>query len=175
MILSVLETDRLRLRPFARDLSDVDPLNAIQSDPAHMRYYPHPFSLDDTRAWIERWLRHEDEHGYALWAIEDRASGEFLGNCGPAHQLVDGRDELEIGWSVAPWRKNEGIATEAAEAVRDHCFTAIGADHVISLVRPENRPSGRVAEKIGMSVWKETHFGSQGWIHRVYRVEAAPA
>jgi RimJ/RimL family protein N-acetyltransferase len=178
VIPSVLETDRLRLRPFARDLSDVDALNAIQSDPVHMRYYPHPFSPEDTRAWIERWLRHEEEYGYALWAIEESQTGAFLGNCGPAHQVVDGKDELEIGWSVAPWRANQGIATEAAAAVRDHCFGIIGAPYVISLVRPENGPSARVAEKIGMGVWKETRFGSEGWIHRVYRVDrdgSAPA
>ena len=70
-----IETPRLRLRSFAADLSDVDALHAIQSDAEHMRYYPHPFSRDETVAWIERWLAHEADHGYALWAIEDRATG----------------------------------------------------------------------------------------------------
>lgn len=167
----VIETERLRLRSFADDLSDVDALHAIQSEPEHMRYYPHPFSREETVAWIERALRHEAEHGWALWAIEERDTGEFMGNCGPIHRRVDGVDELEIGWSVAPWRTNEGIATEAAAAVRDHCFGALGRGHVIALVRPENLPSVRVAEKVGMTVWKETSHGSPGWLHRVYRVD----
>ena len=166
-----LETDRLRLRSFAADLSDVDALNTIQSDPQHMRYYPNPFDRDETVAWIERALAHEAQHGYGLWAIEDRTSGEFLGNCGPVHQVVDGASELEIGWSVTPRRANQGIATEAATAVRDHCFGTLGSTHVISLVRPENVPSARVAEKLGMTVWKETVYGSTGWLHRVYRIE----
>ena len=79
----VIETDRLRLRPFADDLSDLDALHEIQSDAHHMRFYPHPFSREESRAWIERFLERQERYGYSLWAIEDRETGEFLGNCGP--------------------------------------------------------------------------------------------
>ena len=171
-----LETERLRIRSFAADLSDVDALHAIQSDPDHMRYYPHPFAREETVAWIGRALAHEAQHGFGLWAIEDRATGAFLGNCGPVFQVVDGSPELEIGWSVTPSRARQGIATEAATAVRDHCFETLGHPYVIALVRPENVPSSRVAEKIGMTVWKETVRGTPAWLHRVYRIDrdAAP-
>jgi RimJ/RimL family protein N-acetyltransferase len=171
----VLETARLRLRPFARDLSDLVALNAIQSDPDHMRYYPHPFSMDDSRAWIERWLDHEDRYGYALFVVEDRASGEFLGNVGPAHQLVDDVDEVELGWSVTPARARQGIATEAATACKDWAFSHLEVGHLISLIRPENAPSAGVARNLGMTVWKETVFGSLGWVHQVYRIDRPTA
>jgi RimJ/RimL family protein N-acetyltransferase len=46
---------------------------------------------------------------------------------------------------------------------------------VISLIRPENAPSRGVAERIGMTVWKETLHGAERWLHFVYRVDAAPA
>jgi RimJ/RimL family protein N-acetyltransferase len=92
----VLETKRLRLRQFAQDLSDLGALNAIQSDADHMRYYPHPYSLDESRGWIERRLADYEEHGYSLWAVEDRVTSEFLGNVGPVHQSVDGVDELGV-------------------------------------------------------------------------------
>jgi hypothetical protein len=42
-----------------------------------MQYYPHPFTVDESREWIERWLAHEEEHGFSLWAIEDRETMEF--------------------------------------------------------------------------------------------------
>jgi [ribosomal protein S5]-alanine N-acetyltransferase len=168
----VIETPRLRLRPFASDLSDLDALYEIQSDPHHMRFYPHPFSREESRAWIEKFLERHERDGYSLWAIEDRKTGEFLGNCGPVHQTVDGIDEIELGWSVTPRRARQGIATEAAAAWRDRCLGPLGVDHVIALIRPENVPSRGVAEHIGMSVWKETRHGSLGWLHLVYRVEA---
>jgi ribosomal-protein-alanine N-acetyltransferase len=172
MAVDSLETARLRLRPFAADLSDLDALHEIQSDPEHMRFYPHPFSRDETRAWIERSLERQERYGFSLWAIEDRETGEFLGNCGPVHQVVDGLDEIELGWSVTPRRAGQGIATEAASVWRDRCLGPLGMGHVISLVRPENVPSRRVAEKIGMTVWKETLHGSMSWPHLVYRIHA---
>jgi ribosomal-protein-alanine N-acetyltransferase len=168
-----LLTARLRLRPFAADLSDVPALNAIQSDPVHMRFYPHPFSVEESRAWIERWLEHREVHGFSLFAIEDRETGEFLGNCGPIVQSIDDEEHVELGWSVTPCRARQGIASEAAAAWRDQCLGPIGLDHVVSLVRPENLPSRGVAERIGMTPWKETNFGSLGWRHIVFRVDAA--
>src|SRR5437867_1038117 len=135
---TILETPRLRLRQFADDLSDLDALYEIQSDVEHMRYYPHPFSLDETRSWIEKRLDEYAERGFSLWVVEDRVSGEFLGNVGPTIQRVDGIDEIELGWSITPPRARQGIATEAAAACRDHCFETLGMEHLISLVRPEN-------------------------------------
>jgi [ribosomal protein S5]-alanine N-acetyltransferase len=168
----VMETERLRLRPFAADLSDLDALHEIQSDPHHMRFYPHPFSREESRAWIERSLERQVRLGSSLWAIEDRVTGEFLGNCGTIPQVVDGTPEVEIGWSVTPRRARQGIASEAAAAWRDRCFAVLGLDHVISLIRPENVPSRGVAERIGMTIWKETIHPPSGWIHLVYRIDA---
>jgi RimJ/RimL family protein N-acetyltransferase len=172
MSVSELLTARLRLRPFASDLSDLEALHEIQADAEHMRYYPHPFSLDESRAWIERWLAHQEQRGFSLWAIEDRETGEFLGNAGPVVHLVDDEEHVELGWSVTPRRARQGIATEAAAAWRDHCLGPMRLDHVISLIRPENTPSRGVAERIGMAPWKETFFGSRGWLHVVYRIDA---
>ena len=86
--------------------------------------------------------------------------------------MVDGIEEVELGWSVTPRRARQGIATEAAAAWRDRCLGPLGMDHVIALIRPENVPSRGVAEHIGMTVWKETRHGSLGWLHLVYRADA---
>src|SRR4029077_1986117 len=77
-----LETSRLRLRPL--ELSDAPELNRIQADAEHMRFYPHPFSLQETAAWIDRMRTRYDEDGFGLLAVEDGATGEFLGQRGPA-------------------------------------------------------------------------------------------
>ena len=78
-------------------------------------------------------------------------------------------EEVEIGWHTRPGRKGEGIAPEAAAAARDWAFANLEVDHLISLVRPENRPSGRVAEKIGMQVDREVDH--KGLRHNVYRID----
>ena len=92
----------------------------------------------------------------------------FLGTAGPTLQVVEGVDEVEIGWHTRPGRKGEGIAPEAASAARDWAFATLYVDHLISLVRPENESSARVAEKIGMRVDREVDY--RGFRHRVYRI-----
>lgn len=165
-----LETVRLRLRPL--EMADADALNVIQSDPVHMRFYPHPFSLEESRGWIDRMLERYERDGFALLAVEDRETGEFLGNVGPILQHVNGTDEVELGWSITPTRARQGIATEAALACRDWSFAVLPVDHLISLILPDNVPSRGVAEHLGMTVWKEVIWGTEKpQTHLVYRVD----
>jgi RimJ/RimL family protein N-acetyltransferase len=164
-----LETARLRLRPLV--MADADALNAIQSDPLHMRFYPHPFSPQESRDWIEKMHARYERDGFALLAVEDRETGEFLGNVGPVVQHVDGVDEIELGWSITPMRARQGIATEAATACRDWVFATLDVDRVISLILPENTPSRGVAERLGMTVWKDVTWGTEMPLrHHVYRL-----
>ena len=97
---AVLVTTRLSLRPLQP--SDAVALHTIQSDPVHMRFYPHPFTREETDAWIERATAQVRTDGHSLWAVCDRRTGAFLGNVGPARRTVDGVDEVELGWSITP-------------------------------------------------------------------------
>jgi ribosomal-protein-alanine N-acetyltransferase len=162
-----LETERLLLRPYR--LEDLDDLHAMFSDPEHMRWYPEPFPREGSLDWLERQMARYRTRGYALWIVEDRRTGEFLGTAGPNLLTIEGIDEVEIGWHTRPGRKGEGIAPEAGAAARDWVFDNLEVDHVIALVRPENRPSGRVAEKIGMQVDREGDY--KGLRHLVYRID----
>jgi [ribosomal protein S5]-alanine N-acetyltransferase len=167
---STLETSRLRLRPL--EMTDAEALNVIQSDPVHMRFYPHPFSLEESREWIDRMRERRERDGFSLLAVEDRETGEFLGNVGPILQHVDGVDEVELGWSITPARARQGIATEAALACRDWAFAALPLGHLISLILPDNVPSRGVAEHLGMTVWKDVMWGTEKpQLHFVYRVD----
>ena len=164
-----LETARLRLRPLV--MADAEALNSIQSDPVHMRFYPHPFSMEETRGWIERMHERYERDGFALLGVEDRETGEFLGNVGPVLQHVDDVNEVELGWSITPARARQGIATEAATACRDWVFATLPFDHVISLILPDNAPSRGVAEHLGMTVWKDVMWGRERpLLHHVYRL-----
>lgn len=82
-----------------------------------------------------------------------------------AGQEVDGARESEIGYLVHRpfWRR--GFASEAAKAVRDHAFGALGEPRVVSLIRPVAEPSAGVARKIGMTPGRLTTFA--GLEHRV--------
>jgi RimJ/RimL family protein N-acetyltransferase len=95
-----------------------------------------------------------------------KADRKFAGDCGLVHQQVDGATEVEVGYALARNYQGQGLATEAARACLDYAFSDLGLQRVISLIRPENLPSRRVAERNGMSVEKETIF--VGLPHLVY-------
>ena len=101
-----LETERLRLRPYRPE--DLDDLASMFSDPEHMRWYPAPFDREGSQVWLERQIAAYGTRGYALWIVEDRATGGFLGTAGPTVQIVEDIEEVEIGWHTRPGRKGRG-------------------------------------------------------------------
>jgi [ribosomal protein S5]-alanine N-acetyltransferase len=87
-----------------------------------------------------------------------KETGQLIGDCGLVRQQVDGATETEIAYHLQRDHQGRGLATEAARACRDHGFLTLGLQRLISLIRPENVPSRRVAERNGMLVEKETIF-----------------
>ena len=149
----VLETSRLILREFRTD--DADALALVLSDPETMRFYPAAYDRAGVENWIARNLRRYADDGHGLWAMILKATGELIGDCGLTVQDVDGSNEIEIGYHVRRDLWGQGLATEAARACRDYGFARLPVEHLISLIRPENLSSRRVAEKNGMTIWKE--------------------
>lgn len=133
---------------------DLDDMAGLLGDPVVMAHYPRPKTRDEAHAWI-RW----NERGYArdglgLWILED-LTGDFVGDCGLTWQSVDGAEELEIGFHVVAQRQGDGLAAEAAAACLEFA-RSLGHRRVIAIIRPDNRASRRVAEKIGLTFDRET-------------------
>jgi RimJ/RimL family protein N-acetyltransferase len=147
-------TPRLAFREMTQD--DLDDMAALLGDPQVMRHYPHPKSREEALAWIEWNQRLYREHGFGLWLLTLRATGEFVGDCGLTPQPVDGVTELEVGYHVRAALQGRGLATEAATACRDYARDILGADRLIAIIDPRNRPSQRVAEKLGLVLERQT-------------------
>lgn len=91
----------------------------------------------------------EREHGYAMWAVDVKEIGTFVGQCGLQPVERAGPEvELAYHFNKASW--NKGYATEAAIAVLAHGLGLVGLERVIAVVVPENVGSWRVMEKAGM-------------------------
>ncbi len=162
--MTILETDRLTLRPFRED--DVDLMAELFANPDFMRFSLGVFTKrEQTVAFIEKIMRWDREGIPSQFAVifkggirKTGCNGTLLGYCGFFHHLEHGIEDVEIGYRLHPAYWNRGLITEAALAVRDHGFRDLKLDRVISLVHPENVPSRRVAEKNGMTVEKEIIF-----------------
>jgi len=163
----ILETERVVLREFVAE--DASALARILSDPETMRYYPAPFDHEGVVAWIDRNLRRYQKDSHGLWAMILKASAELVGDCGISMQEVEGAWYREIGYHVRRDLWGQGLAIEAARACRDYGFAKLGAEMLISIIRPDNLPSRRVAEKNGMTLWKTCEY--RGLPHCIYRIE----
>ncbi len=145
-----LETERLRLRPFHKsDLADYAALNA---DPEVQRYIGDGAVWDQGRSWrhlaflMGHWLL----CGVGTWAVEDRVTGEFVGRIG--FSCPEGWPGFELAWALVRSRWGRGYATEGARAALSYAFNELSQGHVISLIRPVNAASIRVAERLGESL-----------------------
>src|SRR5258705_11341609 len=72
-----------------------------------------------------------------------KATGGVIADCGLTRQNVNAVDEIEIGYHVRHDLWGRGLAPEAAGACRGYGFERLGAERLISLIRPENWPSRR--------------------------------
>ncbi|HKD16195.1 MAG TPA: GNAT family N-acetyltransferase [Candidatus Angelobacter sp.] len=163
----VLETERLLLRNFTLD--DVPALEAVIGDPVAMRWYAAPFDHDGVIAWIERNLNRYQHEGHGLWAMVLKSSGEFIGDCGCVLQEVEDEKAIEVAYHVRRDLWGNGYATEAARACIEFAFNKLGAQRVISMIRPENVSSRRVAEKNGLTCEKIVFW--KGFDHCLYAKE----
>lgn len=154
--MQILETSRLILREFIPD--DADALALVLSDPEAMRFYPAAFNRGGVEAWIARNRGRYAAYGHGLWGMILKSTGELVGDCGLTAQNVEGVNEIEIGYHVRRDLWGQGLATEAAQACRDYGFATLPVERLISLIRPENMGSRRVAEKNGMTAWKEVRW-----------------
>jgi len=147
-----LDTERLVIRSFVPD--DADALHErVFSLPEAMRFIPKGTVTDveRTRRSVRRYIEHETTHGFSLWAVLDRTTGEFIGSCGLV--LVEGTGpEVELAYHFAPDRWGQGYATEAARASLAYGFGEAGLERIIAISAPEHHASRRVMEKCGMTL-----------------------
>jgi RimJ/RimL family protein N-acetyltransferase len=159
-----IETTRLFLR--LPDRADAQSLMEIHTDPEVLAEglvtltvdgratstLP-PEGLDVALRNIDRMLRHWNEHGYGQWSVVEKTSGTVIGCVGFYH--VDQPSEIEIGWIIRRSLWGKGFATEAARVAIDWTWRTTSIDHIISLIRPADARSMRVAEKAGQRFERE--------------------
>jgi len=160
-------TARLAFREMT--LADLDDLASLLGDPEVMWVYPHPYTRDEARGWIEWNQRLYQEMGFGLWYLVLRETGAFVGECGLTPQQVEGVTEIEVGYHVRPELWGRGLATEAVGACRAFARDVAGLDRLVALIDPRNLPSQRVATKNGLAFEREAAV--PGKVLRVYSAE----
>jgi [ribosomal protein S5]-alanine N-acetyltransferase len=145
-----LETPRLVIRTF--EARDAESWLALVTDPEVLRFLPpgpDPTIEDSQRVISDRRVMERDL-GHAMWAVEEKTTMAFVGQCGlrPVDEGAGREIDLAYHYTTASW--NKGYGTEAAIAVLAHGLGPVGLDAIMAVVVPENVGSWRVMEKAGM-------------------------
>ena len=146
-----LRTARLRLRPFVE--ADLPAHLALYHDPEVTRQLGGgPFVGDHvaarSRRAVEKFVRHWADKGFGVFAVEELASGRFLGQCGL--NTIEELGEVEVLYALERAAWGRGLATEAARAALGYGFDQAGLARIVAVTRPEHARSRHVLEKLGM-------------------------
>jgi aminoglycoside 6'-N-acetyltransferase len=145
-----LVTERLALRRSRPE--DAETISAYRSDPdVHRQQGWERTDPDGVRADIEEMAsrRPGEAGGWVQFSVREREGGRLVGDVGISP--ADGEPGvLKVGYTIAPVAQGRGYATEAIRALVDYAFDTLGADVVRAYASADNRPSIRVAEKVGM-------------------------
>ena len=152
---NILETNRLLLRRLVPD--DLVALFAFYSDPDVVKYIPDaPRTYDETKEELEWFMNgHPRFPELGLWATIYKETNQFIGRCGLLPWTIDGQHEVEIAFAFSKAFWEQGLATEAAQALLHYGFEHLHLSRLICLIEPGNQASIKVATKIGMIFEKE--------------------
>jgi RimJ/RimL family protein N-acetyltransferase len=145
-----IRTERLVMRGWRE--SDLAPWAAMNADPEVRRYLGPLLTFEQASAWVLSFQDDLDRHGFGFWALEVRASGEFIGFTGL--QTVDEEmpfTGVELGWRLARPAWGHGYATEAALAAAGYGFGVMGLPEIVAVTTAGNLRSQAVMRRTGMT------------------------
>jgi RimJ/RimL family protein N-acetyltransferase len=172
----VLLTARLHLRPHRPE--DFPDCVAMWGDPTVVRFIGgRPFTAEEVWARLLRYAGHWAWMGFGYWAVEERATGRFVGEIGFADFRRDVDPPFggapELGWVLAAHAHGKGYATEGALAAVAWGDARLHALRTVCMIDPDNAASLRVADKIGFREYARTTYKGTATI-LLERAGAAP-
>jgi RimJ/RimL family protein N-acetyltransferase len=150
-----IETERLRLR--GHGVEDFPFCVAMWSEPQVVRY-----TVGEPSPPQRTWLRilgyrgHWALLGFGYWAVQEKASGRYIGELGFADfkrnmkVSLDGMPEL--GWALVPWAQGKGYATEALQAAVAWGDARFELPRTACIIHRDNGRSLRLAAKLGYAI-----------------------
>ena len=143
-----METDRLRLRRLSP--GDAEFVLRLLNEPSFIQNIGDRGvrNADDARAYILNGpVASYEKHGFGLWLVEEKESGEPVGICGLLKR--DALEDVDLGYALVPEHWSKGYASESASAVMAYARAKLGLGRILAIVDAGNQGSIRLLEKIG--------------------------
>jgi RimJ/RimL family protein N-acetyltransferase len=169
-----LRTERLVLRGL--EARDFEAYAAMVADPDVVRYLGdgQPLARNDAWRQLAMFAGHWVLRGFGLWAVEEATTGAFLGRIGCVEP--EGWPGFEIGYALSRAAWGHGYAREGAACALQYARETLGRTDIISLIRPANVASIKVARSLGaVATGTIEFFGAPTVVYRYPTREGLPA
>ena len=163
----ILETQRIILKIIEEDKFE-ELANLLANENVH-KFFPKVLNRQESLEFFEENCKRQSEDGISFWAVVRKNDFRFLGLCGLLKQIIDEKEEIEVGYRINDQYWGKGYGTEAAKGCIAYANNNLRLSSVISLIIHENKQSIRVAVKNGLKLEKNTIF--HGRLHQVYRIK----
>lgn len=146
----IIQTERLTIRKWTK--ADLLPFSEMNRDGEVMKYFPRPLTFSESELFFKKIVKHFDDHGYGLYALETLHDKHFIGFTGFNITNFESffTPCIEIGWRIVSKEWGKGYATEAANACLEYGFSALAFQDVYSFTSVLNKRSEHIMKKIGL-------------------------
>ncbi len=144
-----LETSRLRIEDLTEE--DAGFTLALLNDPAFIEHVGDRQVRDEEQArqyLLDGPLRSYREHGFGMYALRLKSSGEAVGMCGLVKR--PSLEDVDIGYALLPGFRGDGYALEAAQRVMQWALDELGLQRLVAIVSPQNHASRKLLAQLGM-------------------------
>lgn len=165
--MTILETERLILRLASDD--DAEFVLELLNDPSFVRNIGDKGvrTVADAREYISsRLVDSYERHGFGLYVVELKATGDPAGICGLVKR--ESLEDPDVGFAFLPRFWSRGYAFESAAAVMAYAREVLGLGRVVGVVNPDNDGSIRVLEKLGLRFERMVALSAGGDECRLY-------
>lgn len=119
---------------------------------------------------LQIWIDHWKEHGYGIWLLREKATGQLLGRAGLHTYVIDEKEEIELLYALMPEYWNQGLATEICKKILELAQDPLKLENLVCFTLHENVVSRHLMEKLGFIYEKEiSHVGLPHVLYRLYR------
>jgi len=171
-----LETERLILK--TTELSDLDNLVALRSDPDVMKYIGDGATHTEEQVksfFLSIAIPYQEKHGIGFFSVFEKESGNFIGQAGLFHVGYDDvQPDIEIAYRLHKKYWGKGYATELVKALIQWGFQNLSVDKLIAGTEPENIASQNVLKKAGLNYKGKVkwHTGRELFLYEIYKQNA---
>ncbi|MBH9964907.1 GNAT family N-acetyltransferase [[Bacillus] enclensis] len=158
----ILQSERLQFRNYTD--TDLDFLHSLLSDPEMVRYIGDGKTRDlEGAEKFLNWIYHTYTIGrdLGLMVLETKSTKTRIGHAGLVPQMINGKNEMEIGYWISKDYWGSGYAKEAALVLMDIGRDQLDISRFIALIQLGNTPSKKVAGKLGMTIESEIVLNGQ--------------